>query len=320
LETARFWASRALREPDGQRHIRHVIGPDEYHEDVDDSAFTNMMARWNIARALETIDILIDRWPVLAVGLFNKLELSDDEVRDWADAADTIVTGRDSETGLFEQFSGFNRLEPLDLGAYPNRTQPIDVVIGAERTRRSQVVKQADIVALIALLPGEFSNGAAERNFLHYEPRCSHGSSLSAGMHARVAARLGHTELALHYFREAAALDLDPDPTTAGGIRIAGLGGLWQAAIFGFGGVDMSGVTLAIDPRLPEEWKSLSFRLCWRGSVIGIHIAKLTVRATLIGGGPVHIAICGVERTLAPQQDVEVLVPHHAEPARAATH
>jgi len=320
LETARFWASRAMRESDGKRHIRHVIGPDEYHEDVDDSAFTNMMARWNIERALETIDILIDRWPVLAVGLFNKLELLDDEVRDWADAVDTIVTGLDPETGLFEQFSGFNKLEPLDLGAYPNRTQPIDVIIGAERTRRSQVVKQADIVALIALLPGEFSNGAAEANFLHYEPRCSHGSSLSAGMHARVAARLGHTELALHYFREAAALDLDPDPTSAGGIRIAGLGGLWQAVVFGFGGIDMNGATLAIDPRLPDEWKSLSFRLCWRGSVIGIRIAKLTVRATLIDGGPVNIRICGIERTVAPQQDAEVLIPHHAEPARAVAH
>src|SRR5262249_4098369 len=35
FETARFWASRAAPEGDGRRHIRHVIGPDEYHEDVD---------------------------------------------------------------------------------------------------------------------------------------------------------------------------------------------------------------------------------------------------------------------------------------------
>jgi len=45
LETARFWSSRALADKDGGRHIRHVIGPDEYHEDVDDNAFTNVMAR-----------------------------------------------------------------------------------------------------------------------------------------------------------------------------------------------------------------------------------------------------------------------------------
>ena len=58
LETARFWASRTVANEDGKRHIRHVIGPDEYHEDVDDNAFTNVMARWNIARALEAMDLM----------------------------------------------------------------------------------------------------------------------------------------------------------------------------------------------------------------------------------------------------------------------
>ena len=48
LETARFWASRAERGEDGRRHIRGVIGPDEYHETVDDDAYTNGMAKWNL--------------------------------------------------------------------------------------------------------------------------------------------------------------------------------------------------------------------------------------------------------------------------------
>ncbi len=45
METGRFRASRAVADADGRRHIRHVIGPDEYHQDVDDNAFTNVMAR-----------------------------------------------------------------------------------------------------------------------------------------------------------------------------------------------------------------------------------------------------------------------------------
>ncbi len=53
LETARFWASRAEPGADGLSHIRGVIGPDEYHEDIDDNAFTNVMARWNIRRGLD---------------------------------------------------------------------------------------------------------------------------------------------------------------------------------------------------------------------------------------------------------------------------
>jgi len=50
LETGRFWASRAQLESDGRGHIRGVIGPDEYHEHIDDNAFTNVMARGNIRR------------------------------------------------------------------------------------------------------------------------------------------------------------------------------------------------------------------------------------------------------------------------------
>ena len=194
LETARFWASRAVPEADGRRHIRHAIGPDEYHEDVDDNAFTNVMARWNIARALETLDLLRARWPDRAAALREKLALGEEEIADWRDAIVRIVTGLDPATGLFEQFAGFHALEPLDLAAYRDITVPIDVVIGRERTRHAQVVKQADVVALLALLPEEFPGAMAETNFRHYEPRCAHGSSLSAGFHALVAARLGDSD------------------------------------------------------------------------------------------------------------------------------
>ena len=58
LDTARYWASRVTIEPDGRGHIRGVIGPDEYHEDVDDNAFTNVMARWNLRRGADLADEL----------------------------------------------------------------------------------------------------------------------------------------------------------------------------------------------------------------------------------------------------------------------
>jgi trehalose/maltose hydrolase-like predicted phosphorylase len=136
LETARFWASRAIAEPDGKRHIRHVIGPDEYHDDVDDNAFTNMMARWNIARALDAVDLLNVRWPDHAATLKKKLALGDDELAEWRDAVERIVTGFDPTTRIYEQFAGFHALEPIDLTAYADRTEHIDVVIGRERTQR----------------------------------------------------------------------------------------------------------------------------------------------------------------------------------------
>ena len=152
------------------------------------------------------------RWPDHAAALRERLALGDDELADWRDAVARIVTGLDPATGVYEQFAGFHLLEPLDLAAYADRTVPIDVVIGRELTQRSQVVKQADVVALIALLPEEFPGVMAETNFRHYEPRCAHGSSLSAGMHARVAARLGDAALALRYLRVTAATRPRPRP------------------------------------------------------------------------------------------------------------
>jgi trehalose/maltose hydrolase-like predicted phosphorylase len=308
LDTARFWASRALAEADGKRHIRHVIGPDEYHEDVDDNAFTNVMARWNIARGLEALELLRERWPDRAVALRAKLALGDAELADWRDALLRIVTGLDPATDLYEQFAGYHALESLDLADYADRTLPIDVVIGRERTQRSQVLKQADVVALIALLPEEFPGAMAERNFCHYEPRCAYGSSLSAGMHALVAARLGKAETALRYLRETASTDLDLDPNSAGGVRIAGLGGLWQAVVLGFAGLDLKSDMLGIDPRLPPEWHSLSFRVCWRGRSVGIRIAGRTVQATLVRGDAMDTRIATAKRTLTPGETLHVSI------------
>jgi trehalose/maltose hydrolase-like predicted phosphorylase len=306
LDTARFWASRAKAESDGQRHIRHVIGPDEYHEDVDDNAFTNVMARWNLARGLETMELLCSRWPERAADLQERLALGAAELADWRSAVSRIPTGLDPTTGLYEQFAGFHKLEPFDLTAYAHHTVPIDVVIGRDRTQRSQVVKQADVVALIALLPQEFPGTMAETNFRHYEPRCAHGSSLSAAMHAIVAARLGDPDTALRYLRETAALDLDPDPNTAGGVRIAGLGGLWQAVVLGFGGIDLGGETLGIDPRLPRQWQELSFRVCWRGRSLAVRLTAGSVEATLIAGEAMEVRIAGAARHLEPCVKLEV--------------
>ncbi|NEX92498.1 glycoside hydrolase family 65 protein [Caulobacter sp. 17J65-9] len=306
LETARFWASRAVLEADGKRHMRHVIGPDEYHEDVDDNAFTNEMARWNIACALDALELLQARWPEQAAALQAKLALGEPELADWRDAVARIVSMFDPDTGLYEQFAGYFGLEPIDLAAYADRTVPMDVVLGRARTSASQVIKQADVVALIALLPEAFPDASALTNFRYYEPRCAHGSSLSAAMHAMVAARLGDADMALRYLAQVA--QLDPNPNAAGGVRIAGLGGIWQAVVLGFGGVDMTGDVLALDPRPPTQWRSLSFRVCWRGRTIEISIAGGTVTATLVEGEAVDIRICGTARTLTPVVPIEAKI------------
>ena len=301
LETGRFWASRAKPEADGQCHIRGVIGPDEYHETIDDNAFTNVMARWTIRRALETAALLRSRWPDAWTRLSSRLGLNEAELTLWRRVMDTMATGLDPKTSLFEQFAGYFALEPIDLAQYVGRSVPIDVVLGRERTQRSQVVKQADVVALLGLLPDEFPGNAGPANFGYYEPRCGHGSSLSRAMHGLVAARLGKTDMALRYFRQTAAIDLaDTHVAIAGGVHIAALGGVWMMAVLGFAGLSLEGDTLGLNPRLPAEWQSLGFSVQWRGRRLKIRIdgGERVVAATLEVGEPMTIVVSGAPHEL----------------------
>jgi trehalose/maltose hydrolase-like predicted phosphorylase len=185
----------------------------------------------------------------------------------------------------------------------------MDVVLGRERTQRSQVVKQADVVALLGLLPEEFVGETGAANFHYYEPRCGHGSSLSRAMHGLVAARLGYSEMALGYFRQAAAIDLaDTHVAIDGGVHIAALGGVWLTAVFGFAGVSLRSDSVVIDPQLPVGWSSLGFGLQWRGRRLRIKIdqTKQRLDATLEEGEPMTLVVSGTPHELRRDQVLRV--------------
>jgi hypothetical protein len=246
LETARYWASRIRLDDEGRAHIYGVIGPDEYHEPVDDNAFTNVMARWNLRRAA-----------ALA---------APPERERWLQLAEALVDGYDPDTGIYEQFAGFFDLEPLIIAEVaPRRPIVADLLLGAERVAGAQVIKQADVLALHHLVPGEVAPGSLAPNLDFYEPRTAHGSSLSPAIHAALFPRAGRPDDGLLPLQLAARLDLDDvTATTAGGVHLATMGGLWQALVMGFGGIRPDGEALAVDPRLPDAWTGLELRLRFR--------------------------------------------------------
>ena len=323
FETARFWSSRAVLEADGKRHIRGVIGPDEYHENIDDNAFTNVMARWNIRRALDTAALLQARWPESWKRLSSRLALDDRELQQWRSAAETMATGLIAGTGLFDQFSGFHELKDIALADYAGRSVPMDVVLGRKRTQESQVVKQADVVALLALLPEEFADQTGAQNFQYYEPRCSHGSSLSRPMHGIVAARLGYSDMALRFFQETAAIDLaDTHVAIAGGIHIAALGGLWQIAVFGFAGVSLRDDGIEIRPNLPAIWHSLKFALQWRGRHLNIRVDQVgqCLDVTMEVGKPMNLYVENRTHVLIDGAPLHLLLQSHGKSSSPVAH
>jgi kojibiose phosphorylase len=294
VETARFWASRARMEADGRAHIRAVIGPDEYHETVDDNAYTNVMARWNLNRAADALAILerehLTKWKRLS----DRLALTEDEPAAWQRIAAALVTGFHPDTGLFEQFEGYFGLEEADVIKHRNCATPIDVCFGRERTRQSKAIKQADVVALSALLWDEWPRAVHEANFNYYEPRTAHGSSLSPALHALVAARLGHGAIARSYIRQAGEIDLANNMgNAAGGVHIAALGGLWQAAVFGVAGVRPREDGIALDPHLLPGWSEMRCSVQWRGRVLRLTLVAdpTRIEVEVEGSGELTVAI-----------------------------
>ncbi|MCC6175413.1 MAG: glycoside hydrolase family 65 protein [Chloroflexi bacterium] len=303
LETARFWASRVALEQDGAYHIRHVIGPDEFHEDVDDNAFTNVMAQWNLERGAEVATLLRARWPKTWAALASRLGFTDDETAQWPQIAAKLYTGFDPATGLFEQFAGYYDLEEIDPARYLGAKASVEAQIGRTVLIGSKIVKQADVVMLLALLEDRFSPAVRRANFRYYETRCAHGSSLSRGSHAWVAARLGNIDMALEFLKDTAAIDLeDATGTSAGGIHIAAQGAIWQTVVFGIAGLSLHDDGIGLDPRLPSGWDSLAFHLRWRGRLVRFQFecSARRVTATLAEGSPMTLHLGKDAPTLQP--------------------
>jgi trehalose/maltose hydrolase-like predicted phosphorylase len=282
VETARFWASRATPGGDGRLHVCQVIGPDEYHEGVDDNAYTNVMARWNLRAAQR----LCDRLPEAAA----RLGVGAEERARWDEVAAGLVDGFDPQTLVYEQFDGFYALDAVRAADLAPRPFTGEMVVGVERLRHTQIVKQADVVMLGVLLPEEIAPDVQAANYRHYEPLTSHGSSLSPAMHALAAARVGDPDEAQRYFDLAAGVDLhNRMGNAADGVHIATMGGLWQAAVMGFGGVRAESDAVRIDPRLPAVWAGLNFSVRWRGVRISVDVRR--ERLALELDGPADVAL-----------------------------
>lgn len=308
METARFWASRTTGDAAGQRHINSVIGPDEYHEDVNDNAYTNEMARWNLEHGVETAALLAARWPARWTELSERLGLSDAELASWTTCARLLVSPHSTPDGVIEQFAGYFAREDIMPTTQNPGGLPIDMLLGSDRVAGSQILKQADVLMLLALLGDQYSAREWEANFRYYAPRCAQGSSLSPAVHARIAAGFGDLAAAETYLRQAMRIDLsDTLGTSAHGVHMGALGGVWSAVVFGFLGLKFNQDSLYIDPHLLPSWQRLRIPVRWRGRrLIFDAIQKpLTIRIQLQEGTACTIILGQLQLHLNGQETVQ---------------
>ena len=329
LDIARYWATLATYDPDLDRYvIRGVMGPDEFHtgypgaEDagVDNNAYTNVMAVWVLRRALDVLEALPVR---RRVELTESLGLRRSEVKVWQEMVHKMFVP--FHLGVISQFQGYEDLEELDWESYRQRygnIQRLDRILEAEgrSVNGYQASKQPDVLMLFYLLSADelrdlFSDlgyalepEAIPATIEYYLSRTSHGSTLSALVHAWVLAR-AHRDQSLEYFKlllESDVADVQGG-TTPEGIHLAAMAGSVDLLQRCFTGLETRGGVLRFNPQWPERLGTFTCRLRFRQHDIIVRISSSLLRVSAVSGDVPEIQVCCVDqwRTLRQGESVE---------------
>ena len=259
IECAKFYRSLLLKKADKPYYeIHDAVGPDEYHERVNNNAYTNRMAKFVFDTALE----LSEKYPIESE-LKERLK----------DSSKNILIKEPNASGIIEQFDGYFKLEDASVDTVRSRLiNPKEYWGGAYGVAAdTQVIKQADVVAMLSMFKNDYTSDIMAKNLKYYEPRTEHGSSLSACMYSLLACYTDNPEIAYPMFMKSAKADLVKGGKEwagliyIGGTHPASAGGAWIAADKGFAGISEENGHLVCRPNLPEKWNGMTFKLIYKG-------------------------------------------------------
>ncbi len=252
-QVALFIMSYATYHDDGYYHIDDVIGPDEYHERIDDNAFTSYMCDHALGIYLKYAPQFKDQ---------------DAMIQKVSDFKKKLFLPLPDDNHVFEQFKGYFALEDVIVEEVKKRVKNDKEYWGSENgvATSTRVIKQADVISMLCLLSSRFSLLEMKSNYDFYDKYTEHGSSLSRSMYSQCASHIGYTEEAYKMFMKSAAIDLGTDQKMfAGGIYIGGThpassGGAYLSLINGFAGMRFIDNQYTFTPHLPEHIASIRFR------------------------------------------------------------
>lgn len=269
VECARFYRSLLIKKADEPYYeIHDVVGPDEYHERVNNNAYTNRMAKFVFDTALE----LIEKYPS---DEYDDLKIM------LKDSSEKLFIRKPDENGIIEQFDSYFKLEDVRVDEVRSRLiDPKEYWGGAYGVAAdTQVIKQADVVAMLSMFKDDYTAEIMEKNLKYYEPRTEHGSSLSACMYSLLSCYTNNPETAYPMFMKSAKADLIKGGKEwaglvyIGGTHPAAAGGAWIVAVKGFAGITEEDGKLICKPNIPEKWQGMSFKLMYRNKLYAVRIA-----------------------------------------------
>jgi kojibiose phosphorylase len=312
LEVSRFLVSHAYFKKDKDRYeFVRLLGPDEYHENVDNNFFTAYQAKYVLERTLESYDLLKEQAPERLSEIIQRIGLTEQTLALMHEMAEKVyVPHPDPETLLIEQFDGYFDMEDITPERLAERLLDSSEYWGWPNgiATETQVTKQADVVQQFMLHPESHSTAVMQANWDYYEPRTQHGSSLSPSVYAVVAAWIGYPQRAYDYFLRSATVDLFntnkavSGGTFIGGIHTAACGAAWQIVVHGFLGmrVDPAG-ELTLDPHLPEQWNGVRCTVTVAGTQLEVYAGPegVTVGSLDSGQSPVTVRVRDEARQVA---------------------
>lgn len=273
-ECARFLYSHAVFKPERDRFELHdVTGPDEYHERVNNNAFTNRIGKAAVEAALNMLRILETESPAAYHALDLRISFSAEQAA-WRDLTSRLFQPAPHPvTAVIPQFDGYMTLDDPPLAELKGRMLDPNEYLGGGNglAAHTRILKQADVVLMLYLFPDDYPDDVASANWEYYAPRTEHGSSLSACAYAMTAARIGRADWAYDYFMKTATVDLTGKSKQyvgdlyIGGTHPAANGGAWMSAVFGFAGLRADQSGLSARPSLPSHWTGLHFNVEWCG-------------------------------------------------------
>lgn len=142
---------------------------------------------------------------------------------------------------VMEQHEGYFNLKDDVITEYDENNMPVwPQDLDTARLNDYTVIKQADIVQLMHMFGEDFDLETKKVNFEYYEKRTMQKSSLSPSIYCIMGLVVGDHSKAYDYLMRTAKVDLtDNQGNTREGLHAASTGGTWQAAVYGFGGMQM---------------------------------------------------------------------------------
>jgi trehalose/maltose hydrolase-like predicted phosphorylase len=268
---ADFWTSRATPSPLGGYDIDHVMPPDEYHTDVNNSAYTDAAVSTALRIAAQAASVVN--------AAINPA---------WLSVAGGLRVPFDPATGVHPEFDGYT-------GETIKQADVVMLQYPWQYPMRSQVAA----TDLNYYIPRVDASGPSMTDAIHSIDAAALGDATASYQFlVRSAAPF-----------ERGPFDQFAETRSGGAFTfLTGMGGFLQEFLYGFTGLRWDTNSVKLDPTLPAQMAGLTISgLAWQGRHFDIDIGPSTTTIRLTSGASIPIVVAGgARRELEPGRQLTV--------------